>query len=69
MYILDDEGLPVEVKRAKPIRVVDGIVQLLMRVPGAKSEVRDNIYLKSKMLREEQNLQLIFQSRSSAKPE
>ncbi len=65
VYILDDEGEPVEVKRSKPIRVVDGIVQLLMRVPGAKSEVRDNIYLKSKMLREEQNLQLIFQSRSS----
>ena len=69
VFILDDEGLPVEIKRTKPIRVVDGIVQILMRVPGAKSEVRDNIYLKSKMLREEQNLQLIFQSRSRAQPE
>ena len=68
MYILDDKGLPVEVKRSKPIKVVDGTVQLLMRVPGAKSEVRDNIYLKSKMLKEEQNLQLIFQSQPT-KPE
>ena len=65
MFILDDKGLPVEVKRSKPIKVVDSTVQLLMRVPGAKSEVRDNIYLKSKMLKEEQNLQLIFQSQPS----
>lgn len=69
MYILDDEGNPQEIKRSKPIKVVDSVVQLLMRVPGAKSEVRDNIYLKSKMLKEEQNLQLIFQSQSRAKPE
>jgi hypothetical protein len=40
-----------------------------MRVPGAKSEVRDNIYLKSKMLKEEQNLQLIFQSQPTRQPE
>lgn len=69
MYILDDEGNPQEIKRSKPIKVVDSVVQLLMRVPGAKSEVRDNIYLKSKMLKEEQNLQLIFQSQSQSKPE
>lgn len=69
MYILDDEGKPQEIKRSKPIKVVDSIVQLLMRVPGAKSEVRDNIYLKSKMLKEEQNLQLIFQSQSQAPPQ
>ena len=69
MYILDDAGLPVEVKKSKPIKVVDSTVQLLMRVPGAKSEVRDNIYLKSKMLKEEQNLQLIFQSRTTRQPE
>lgn len=68
MFILDDEGIPLEVKKTKPIKVVDGIVQLLLRVPGAKSEVRDNIYLKSKMLKEEQNLQLIFQSQPT-KPE
>ena len=69
MYILDDEGYPLEVKSSKPIKVVDSIVQLLMRVPGAKSEVRDNIYLKSKMLKEEQNLQLIFQSQPTRQPE
>jgi hypothetical protein len=69
MYILNDEGLPVKVKKSKPIKVVDSTVQLLMRVPGAKSEVRDNIYLKSKMLKEEQNLQLIFQSQPTRQPE
>ena len=61
MFILDDEGLPQPIKRSKPIKVTDGVVQVLMRVKGAYSGVRDNIYLKSKMLREEQNLQLIFQ--------
>ena len=69
MFFLDDEGQPVEVKKSKPIKVVDSTVQLLMRVPGAKSEVRDNIYLKSKMLKEEQNLQLIFQSQPTRQPE
>ena len=60
---------PKPAKPIKPVKVVNGVVQLLMRVPGAKSEVRDNITLKSKMLREEQNLQLIFQSRSKQKTE
>lgn len=62
VYYLDEEGNPQKVNRSKPIRVIDGVVQLLMEVPGAAAEVRDNIYLKSKMLKEEQNLQLIFQS-------
>ncbi len=69
MYILDDKGNPLEIKKSEPIKVVNSTVQLLMKVPGARSEVRDNIYLKSKMLKEEQNLQLIFQSRTARKPE
>jgi len=69
LYVLDDQGLPQEIKKGKPIKVTDGVVQLLMRVKGGASGVRDNIYLKSKMLREEQNLQLIFQSRGAGKDE
>lgn len=64
MYVLNEEGQPVEIKRSKPVRVTEGVVQLLMRVKGAQSGVRDNIFLKSKMLREEQNLQLVFQART-----
>lgn len=67
VYYLDDEGIPQKINRSKPIKVVNGVVQLLMEVPGAKADVRDNIYLKSKMLKEEQNLQLIFQRRSRPK--
>ena len=62
VFYLDDEGNPLPINRSKPIKVVNGLVQLLMEVPGAAAEVRDNIYLKSRMLKEEQNLQLIFQS-------
>ena len=68
-FILDDEGQPQEIKRSKPVKVTNGVVQLLMRVKGAYSGVRDNIYLKSKMLREEQNLQLIFQPQPAKRDE
>lgn len=63
VFYLDESGNPQKVVRGKPIKVVQGVVQLLMEVPGAAAEVRDNVYLKSKMLKEEQNLQLIFQAR------
>ncbi len=68
VYYLDEEGKPQKINRSKPIRVINGVVQLLMEVPGAAAEVRDNIYLKSKMLKEEQNLQLIFQAQRPPTP-
>jgi len=69
MYILDEDGKPQPLKRDKRIKVTQGVVQLLIRVPGGVSGVRDNISLKSKLLREEQKLQLIFQARKANEEE
>lgn len=62
VYYLDQDGNPQPVTRSKSIKVINGIVQLLMQVKGAEAEVRDNIYLKSRLLKEEQQLELIFQT-------
>jgi hypothetical protein len=63
MFVLNPEGQPEPLKPDKRIKVTKGVVQLLFRVPGGVSGVRDEIALKSKMLREEQKLQLIFQEK------
>ncbi|RLS59394.1 MAG: hypothetical protein DWH91_00350 [Planctomycetota bacterium] len=62
LYIATESGIPVEInlRRQPTVKVTDGTVQLMLRVPGAADQVRDHIYLKSKMLREEQTLQLVF---------
>lgn len=63
MFVLNPEGKPEPLKLGKRIKVTNGVVQLLVRVPGGASGVRDQIALKSKILKEEQNLQLIFQDK------
>jgi hypothetical protein len=59
-------GYPAENKKVKPLtsstvlEVVDNRVQIVIRVPGAARLVRDEIRIRSKRLREEQVLTLIF---------
>lgn len=62
LHIATESGIPVEInlRRQPSVKVIDGTVQLMLRVPGAADQVRDHIYLKSMMLREEQTLQLVF---------
>ena len=53
-------GRLVPVKSRDRLRVVKGHVQLMVDVPGAASLTRDSIQLKSKMLKEEQKLEIVF---------
>lgn len=59
-------GYPAENRKVKPLTsstvldVVDNRVQIVIQVPGAARLVRDEIRIRSKRLREEQVLTLIF---------
>ncbi|MFG0333527.1 MAG: hypothetical protein ACF8TS_09215 [Maioricimonas sp. JB049] len=61
-FIVDADGdlIPARRRRTAPVR--DGIVQLVFRVPGARADVRDTITVASKMLKEEQSLELVFET-------
>jgi hypothetical protein len=50
------------VRQSESVSVVDNKVQLAIRVPGASRLVRDTIRIRSKRLREEQELILVFGS-------
>lgn len=63
MFVLAPDGTPEPLKADKRIKVTRGVVQLLVRVPGGESGVRDQIALKSRILKEEQKLQLVFQAK------
>lgn len=65
MFVLNPSGTPEPLKADKRIKVTRGVVQLLVRVPGGESGVRDQIALKSKILKEEQKLQLVFQNKQA----
>jgi hypothetical protein len=53
------EGLKI-INRSSVLDVVNNKVQLIIRVPGAARMVRDTISIRSRRLREEQELVLIF---------
>ena len=55
------EALPIRDARAS-VPVHDGRAQLLIRVPGAAELVKDTIRVRSKMLRENQELEIQFRS-------
>ena len=55
--------------RVRPrIPVIDGTVELIVRVPGANAYVRDTIKIYSEILDEEQELELIFQPNDDRQP-
>lgn len=53
-------GRLVPVKSRDRLRVVKGHVQLMVDVPGAASLTRDTIQVRSRMLKEEQKLEIVF---------
>jgi hypothetical protein len=59
-FVQDDDGRLIRARQGRPLRVLDGVVQILIRVPGAEALVKDTINIKSKLLKESQTLNLIF---------
>ncbi|MFG0295844.1 MAG: hypothetical protein ACF8PG_08040 [Maioricimonas sp. JB045] len=60
-YIVSPDGELSSARRRRSVPVREGIVQLVFRVPGARADVRDTITVESKMLKEEQLLELVFE--------
>ena len=59
-YVLDQNGQPTRPRGSIP--VIDGVVQFLVFVPGARELVKDTIEISSEMLNEEQKLELVIES-------
>ncbi len=60
VFVVNEEGALV--KPGTSIPVVNGVVQLRIWVPGAVELTKDTIEVKSRMLNEEQTLELMFQT-------
>ncbi len=58
--VTEKAGRLAPVRSSDKLRVVKGHVQIMVKVPGAPSLVRDMIELRSKMLKEEQKLEIVF---------
>ncbi|MBL8849178.1 MAG: hypothetical protein JNG89_05820 [Planctomycetaceae bacterium] len=59
-YRLSEDGKLLPLQNGGQVPVVDGFVQLVVKVPGARSLVKDTIVVKSKLLKEEQSLEIVF---------
>ncbi len=62
-FVQDEDGHLTRAKAGRRIPIVDGVVQILVRVPGAEALVKDTIRVKSKLLKEQQTLELVFAKR------
>ena len=60
-YSLGEDGKLVPIRSGRRVPVVDGVIQIVVVVPGAREMVKDTIVVKSKLLKEEQKLELVFQ--------
>lgn len=49
-------------------RVVEGVVQIRVTIPGAAQLVRDTIKIRSAILKEEQTIEIVFGGRGARKP-
>lgn len=58
VFVMSRDGKLV--RPGNTVRVVDGVVQLVVLVPGAVALVKDVIQVESKMLDEAQTLELVF---------
>jgi hypothetical protein len=58
VFVMNRDGKLV--RPSSSLRVVDGVVQIVVLVPGALALVKDVIHVESKMLDEAQTLELVF---------
>jgi hypothetical protein len=59
-FVLDKEGQLQPLVGKQTVPVIDGFVQFVVQVPGARKLVKDTIVIKSKLLKEEQALEIVF---------
>ena len=59
-YFQDEQGRMVRAKLGRQLPIIDGVVQIIIRVPGAEALVKDTIHVKSKLLKENQKLEIVF---------
>lgn len=59
-YFQNDQGRMIHAKLGRRVPIVDGVVQIIIRVPGAEALVKDTININSRMLKERQTLDLVF---------
>jgi hypothetical protein len=55
-------GELIPLRNRSSLPVIDGFVHIVVRVPGAEALVKDTIQLRSRMLGEEQTLELVFET-------
>lgn len=60
-FIMGESGRPEPINPRRGVPVVDGVVQVFIRVPGAQRMVKDTINVKSQLLKEDQELLLTFE--------
>ncbi|MCA9031743.1 MAG: hypothetical protein KDA66_13100, partial [Planctomycetaceae bacterium] len=60
-FAMSEEEKLVAVNPRRGIPVIDNVVQVFIRVPGANRQVEDTIRVSSRLLRESQELVLTFQ--------
>ena len=59
-YRLTEDGKLLPLRNGGRVPVVDGVVQFVVVVPGARNLVKDTIVVKSKLLKEEHEMELVF---------
>lgn len=59
-YLLTREGKLAPLHGKTTVPVIEGVVQFVVQVPGARLLVKDTIIIRSKLLKEEQTLELVF---------
>ena len=59
-FVQDKSGRLVRAQIGRLLPIIDGVVQILIQVPGADALVKDTVSVKSRSLNEQQTLELIF---------
>jgi hypothetical protein len=67
-FVQDKSGRLVRAQIGRLLPIIDGVVQILIQVPGAEALVKDTVSVKSRSLSEQQTLELVF-GESSKEPD
>lgn len=59
-FVQEKNGRLTRAKIGRMLPIIDGVVQILIQVPGAEALVKDTVSVNSRSLKEQQTLELIF---------